>query len=391
LSRSFWRAAALAIIVTTCGTLPVFLVAGVAVQVRADLGLPIGHIGIFSAVYFGASALTSSWAGRLIERTGAPLAMRATTLLAGVALAGIGLAPNEAALVGFLALGGCAGAAGQVASNLYLATETHPSRQGLAFGIKQSAIPAATLLGGLAVPLVALTLGWRWAFAAGTALAWGVAATIRSPGPRRAGFKATPARRPDAPLVALIVMSAGGGLASSAANSLGTFLVDSTVAAGIQEAHAGILAAIGSACGLSTRIGAGWFADRARGGRLLWVSSLLAAGALGYAAMATRDTALLVPATLVCFIGGWGWPGLFNFSIVLRNRGAPAAATGVTQTGVYLGGVLGPLLFGQVAQHISYATAWWMNAAMAAAGSVSIIVGRHLLLASTSPPHEVSA
>lgn len=368
-----------------------FLVAGVAVQIRADLDLPVGHIGIFSAVYFGASALTSSWAGRLAERTGAPLAMRATTLLAGAALAGIGLAPNEVTLVAFLALGGCSGAGGQVASNLYLATKTDPSRQGLAFGIKQSAIPAATLLGGLAVPLVALTLGWRWAFAAGTALAWCVAATIRSPGSGRAAFRATARRRPEAPLVALIVLSAGGGLASSAANSLGTFLVDSTVAAGITEAHAGLIAAGGSAAGLTTRIAAGWFADRATSGRLLWVGGLLAAGAVGYAAMATRNTALLLPATFLCFVGGWGWPGLFNLSVVLRNPGAPAAATGVTQTGVYLGGVLGPLLFGQVAQHMSYAAAWSLNAALAALGSASIVVGRRMFLARTAPSREVSA
>jgi MFS family permease len=381
----------LAVIVTTCGTLPVFLVGGLAVQIRADLGLPVGHIGIFSAVYFGASSAMSSFAGRLTERTGAPFAMRASTLVAGAGLAGIALAPGEAALVAFLALGGLAGAVGQVAANLYLATSTDPSRQGLAFGIKQSAIPAATLLGGLAVPLVALTVGWRWAFAAGTIIACVVAVAIRSPGPRTLARNPLPARKPEAPLVALVVLSAGGGLAASAANSLGAFLVDSTVAAGITEGAAGLMAAVGSAAGLSTRVAAGWFADRATSGRLLWVSLLLTAGALGYAAMATRSTALLLPATLVCFIGGWGWPGLFNYSVVLRNPGAPAAATGVTQTGVYLGGVLGPLAFGQVAQHVSYTAAWSMNAAIATLAAAAIIVARRMLLAGAAPPprHEV--
>lgn len=375
----------LAIIVTTCGTLPVFLVGGLAVQIRADLGLPVGHIGIFSAVYFGASSLMSSFAGRLAERTGAPFAMRASTLVAGAGLAGIALAPSEAALVAFLALGGLAGAVGQVAANLFLTTSTDPSRQGLAFGIKQSAIPAATLLAGLAVPLVALTVGWRWAFAAGTVTACVVAVAIRAPGARTLVRNPLPARRPEAPLVALAVLSAGGGLAASAANSLGTFLVDSTVAAGIAEGNAGLMAAVGSAAGLTTRVVAGWFADRVTSGRLLWVSLLLTAGALGYGAMATRNTAVLLPATLVCFVGGWGWPGLFNFSVVLRNPGAPAAATGVTQTGVYLGGVLGPLAFGQVAQHVSYTAAWLMNAAIAALGAAAIVVARRMLLAGAAP------
>ena len=34
-------------------------------------------------------------------------------------------------------------------------------RQGLAFGIKQSAIPAAVLISGLALPVLAIPLGWR--------------------------------------------------------------------------------------------------------------------------------------------------------------------------------------------------------------------------------------
>jgi MFS family permease len=381
----------LSIIVTTCGALPVFLVGGLAVQIRGDLHLPVGHIGIFSAVYFGASSLMSSFAGRLAERTGAPFAMRASTLVAGAGLAGIALAPSEAALIGFLALGGVAGAVGQVAANLFLTTSTDPSRQGLAFGIKQSAIPAATLLAGLAVPLVALTVGWRWAFAAGTVTACVVAVAIRAPAARTLVRNPLPARKPEAPLVALVVLSAGGGLAASAANSLGTFLVDSTVAAGISEGNAGLMAAVGSVAGLGTRVVAGWFADRVTSGRLLWVSMLLTAGAIGYTAMATRNTAVLLPATLVCFVGGWGWPGLFNFSVVLRNPGAPAAATGVTQTGVYFGGVLGPLAFGQVAQHVSYTAAWSMNATIAALGAAAIVVARRMLLAGTSPPsHKVS-
>ena len=40
-------------------------------------------------------------------------------------------------------------------------------RQGLSFGVKQAAIPVSTLLAGAAVPTVALTLGWRWAFVLG--------------------------------------------------------------------------------------------------------------------------------------------------------------------------------------------------------------------------------
>ena len=88
---------------------------------------------------------------------------------------------------------------GQLASNLTLARSVPASRLGLSFGIKQAAIPIATLLAGAAVPTVALTIGWRWAYLIGAAVALLAAARDparrRRPGPqlghaRRAGHRA---------------------------------------------------------------------------------------------------------------------------------------------------------------------------------------------------------
>lgn len=68
---------------------------------------------------------------------------------------------------------------GQLASNLTLSRYVPAHRLGLSFGIKQAAIPLATLLAGAAVPAVALTLGWRWAYGIGAVLA--LAALLISP------------------------------------------------------------------------------------------------------------------------------------------------------------------------------------------------------------------
>ena len=46
---------------------------------------------------------------------------------------------------------------------------------------------------------------------------------------------------------------------------------------------------------------------------------------------------------------GWSWPGLMNFAVVRLHPQAPAAATSITQTGVYAGGCVGPLGLGAVA------------------------------------------
>ena len=60
------------------------------------------------------------------------------------------------------------------------------------------------------------------------------------------------------------------------------------------------------------------------------------------------------------------------------DTAAPAATTSVTQAGAYLGGVIGPLLFGFVAERGSYTWAWSGYVGFAA-GSLTIVVGRNLL------------
>ena len=117
----------------------------------------------------------------------------------------------------------------------------------------------------------------------------------------------------------------------------------------------------------------------------MWVAGLFLIGSVGFLLQATRQPPLLIPATLLCFAGGWGWPGLFNFMVVIRNREAPAAATGLTQTGVYLGGMSGPLVFGYVAEHVDYSAAWLGAAGAGLLASIAVVFARRMMV-SVKPP-----
>jgi len=77
-------------------------------------------------------------------------------------------------------VGGLARGAGQPASNALIATAVAPGRRGLAYGAKQAAIPAGVLLGGLAVPVFGVTVGWRWAYVAAAVVAVVVAVVLPS-------------------------------------------------------------------------------------------------------------------------------------------------------------------------------------------------------------------
>src|SRR5690606_412358 len=87
---------------------------------------------------------------------------------------------DGALVLGLLAtLGGVCNATAQLGANVFIAQFLPVHRQGIGFAVKQSAMPGASLAAGLSLPAIALTLGWRWAFAAGALLTLGAVLVVR--------------------------------------------------------------------------------------------------------------------------------------------------------------------------------------------------------------------
>ena len=135
----------------------------------------------------------------------------------------------------------------------------------------------------------------------------------------------------------LVLTAVGAALATAGPSALGAYLVASAVDVGIDEGTAGLLAAVSSGLSLAVRVMLGARADRRRDYGLSTVVVLLAAGSVGFALMATDAVAVVRGGSLLAFTLGWGWPGLFNLAVVDSNRETPGSATGVSQTGIYVG------------------------------------------------------
>ncbi|MET8229619.1 MFS transporter [Micromonospora sp. NPDC005298] len=381
------RASAGAVATTVACVLPVFLLGGLAVQMGADVGFTPAGLGVAVAVYFGVSALASVPSGRLVERYGPAVVARCGILLAaGSMLAVAALARSYPVLVGLLALSAAANALGQLASNAALAQHVPARRQGLSFGVKQAAIPVSTLLAGAAVPTIALTAGWRWAFVA----AAGAALTTLPLVPRQQAGSArrTGGGRAGRATGALVVVGAAATLAAAAANALGTFLVDSAAARGLSPGLAGLTLTLGSAVCVVARVGAGWLADRRAGGHIALIAAMLVVGAVGLALLALTGTVPLVAGVVLGFGLGWAWPGLVNFAVVRLHPQAPATATSITQTGVYAGGCLGPLTLGPLAAHAGYPVMWSTAAVSMLLAAALMLVGSRLLTAAGTARNE---
>lgn len=379
------RPVLLGISITTVSTIPVFLTGALAVQIRRDLHLNASQLGLAVAVFFAAASITSISSGRLAQRSGSEVILKVCVLASVIALAGIGLLANSfPVLLVFLALGGVVNGASQPAVNLFLSNVVPISRQGFAFGVKQAAIPVSTFLSGLAVPLIALTIGWHFAYTivapAGLILFFLIPKThkgaLRQSGPSTVKRKIS--------VAPLVVLAIAMGLGSGAANGLGAFLVSSSVNSGWAPGAAGLLVVLGSVTGISSRLLNGILADRRGGKHLMITAWMMGTGGIGYLLLMLGYGWLIIPATMISYGAGWGWNGLFNFAVVWSYPNAAGYATGITQSGAYAGSVMGPLIFGFIVDRSGYRLAWTSAALEVFLAGLAMIMAQKMMIAGSN-------
>ncbi len=381
-----WRAVVPAFIATTAAMIPGFLVAGFAVQIRADIGLTLTSLGVLIGVFFGTAAVVSPAMGRLSERVGWADALRLATILTTISLGGVGwLADSTTLVAAFFVVGGVASSLSQIASNLAVARCVAPSRQGLVFGLRHASVPAAAFLAGIAVPTIALTVGWRWGFRGAVLLAAIAAVSvprreepyiINPPPPADPSASSVPAT----PMRLLVLLAIAVGLGTGGVDTVAAFIVSYSVEVGVGEHTAGLVLAIGSLLGVTARVVAGWLIDRIRHADLTAVAAMIGTGAAGVVLLNLGGHPGFYIGAMLSFAAGWGWAGLFTFSVVKDNPVAPAAASGVTQTGKYIGAALGAPIFGMIADRVSFTAAWWFTTSvlLIAAGLILYVRNQRL-------------
>lgn len=362
------------------GTLPVFLVGALAVQIRDDLDFGPSLQGALASTFFGTVALAALPLGALADRIGWWRSIRVTAVAIGIAMLGVAvLARGWAVLAALLVVAGCAHALGMPSGNLAIVRGVAVSRRGFAFGIRQAAIPMSMLLGGLSVPMIAVRFGWRPVFVLATAVPLGVGLALR-------GLRASPsAGRPTSsdgarppltlPLVLLLGLSTMGAFI---VNTSSAFLVVSAVSAGMDEPNAGYLLMFGSAIALAVRVGAGLAVDRPGTRGYGVIAGLLLVGTAGFLLIATGSRAGLVVGTALAFGAGTGWPGLMHYVITAEHPEHAGGVSGLILATGNVGGFVGPLLFGVVAEQAGYSAGWVLLAVAAVVAVCCVLSGGRL-------------
>lgn len=342
----------------TLGMLPAFLVASLSVVMGPALGFTASLVGTAVGLNFLSAMFVTVRAGHRVQQWGASWGFGAGAFGTGSALVLIAMSPTWVTVLVAMILSGAGTAFLQVAANLRIAEGIPPERLGLAYSVKQSSIPLATLLAGAAVPSVSGVLSWRWIFF-GAALAVVVVWTLQKPARATPRAAREANRSPVERRSALVVLAIGVGFASASATALAAFLVPYLVASGAPKREAGLALSVCSIAAITGRVTAGLARDRWHLDGLMVMVGQVLIGALAIVVMSAAEFlgVVFMIAMIAAFAAGWAWSGVFTDAVVRRMPHAAASATGITQFGVYLGAGAGPVLFGLLVAFAGYSPA----------------------------------
>ncbi|MFJ6696407.1 MFS transporter [Streptomyces sp. NPDC091272] len=362
--------------VTVLTSLPVFLPGAANGLISSEFGWSSVRMGAILAVYWLASL-----SGAFISKRAAlpPVVERTLAVALGATCLGL-LSAAAAPTVGLWlssAVGGFTYGYTQPHTNALLMRRCAPRLRAFAFGLKQAAVPAATLLASMVMPTLAGPAGWRPVFA-GTAVLCGVAAVLFArtvpPGSRpvTAGRDIVPPLRGD---VFLLALSGAGFFGAMVGNGLGGFLVLSLTSRGASLSVAGAVATAGAALNIAVRLIAGWLIGRLP--RATWAAliAMFAAGVAGTVLLAHSSLTLTTVGALLAYGGGWGWAGLLHYAIGLPYPGREQRATAYSQMGVSLGAATGPMACGYLFT-VNAVAAWWALTAAGLAAMCCVAVAR---------------
>ena len=349
--------------------LPVFLVGALSLQMRQDIDITAAQFGLVASVFFLMSAVASLPLGRLTQRWGPIRSLRLAGMMAFSGYLAIGLVVKSwLGLFVWLGVVGCANAIVHPAGNLAIAQGVSTAR-GLAFGVKQAAVPMATLVAGIAVPVAALYVPWRSVFIAvgfGTVISGLFTSTIRAlPADVIQQRVRASGQRGELAMLPLIMVAIGGGFGAAAVNAFSIFFVPAAVSIGWGEISAGRMLFVSSLLAVALRILIGALADRLHSDGIFGIVACTAVGAFTFFTMGfSEQSAFFATVLIVGLAFGWSWQGLFQFTVAIINENQTAVATSIAQSGVWIGGVLGPLSFGAIADRYGFTVSFFIGAAL---------------------------
>jgi len=387
--RDVWFSTAITLAIQALASLVIFTPPVLAPVAGMEVGVAASAVGVATALIYISSTFAALMSGGVIGRFGP---MRVSQLSLILCAGGIALMVSANAWligVGALIIGLGYGPV-TPSSSAILAERVPPNLRAFIFSLKQTGVPIGGAIAGAMIPALMLSLGWKTAALATSAMCIALAILIQpwrravDAGSRAPDTRAKLGLRATMQLVLshrrLREMALASLTYSGMQMCLGSFMVvflHDRVRFGVGSAGAVLAAAM--ITGIVGRIVWGVVADR-------WIKPRMLLGLLGcamsLAAFAVAAVTSSWPLTLVFAVsvvyGGTavGWNGVYLAEVArIAPPGQAAAATGASLAMTYFGVVALPLMFWAIVHFTgSYAVAF------AAVGALTLWRGSLLLI-----------
>jgi predicted MFS family arabinose efflux permease len=374
-TSGFPRASALAsaAVLAVCVGFPL-AVSYAAPELRDVLSVSRGRLGLAVGLFYGVTGVASVAAGVATDRWGARAATAGSMLLVFLGLLVSALHTSFLALVGTSIVAGVGYALGNAGTSTALADVVTPAQRDLAFTIRTAGVPVMLIACSASVPALAHLLGWRAVLvglmvitAAAGLVALRVGGAV-SPTRRREVVRPPVGRLPSGfwwfPMASLLFLTGSNAVMTWPV----LYLVEGLhLSAGVAGALVAVCLLVGTVVLLAVgRWGGSWL-SRLGTSVLVLGTGLCAAGVVVLLLAPELGLVFTVVGLAAAVSGNLLVVTLVQSAVVRVASTAVGRATGVLLTGYYLGALVGPAVFGGLADTAGgYRLAW--------AGSLAALV-----------------
>lgn len=356
---------------------PFFLASVLAAAIIAGTEATERMWGAIVGIFFTVALLSAQLSARVVGLLGADRAVAVGLAVTSTSL--LGVAVSASSWAGLLGLVGCGVGFALVdcGANVTIHDQSPEGGLYLALAVKETGPILASVLAGASVSLL---LGWTsWRAILAGAAAIGVVLAVRWA--RFASIQPRPLQTAPAPMASPqghlapasripIGRPLGAVLAMAGATGLSAHAITGLQRVGVGAVVVGQAVAVGSVIAVLLRLGLGALASTrpASAPRLGGGTAGLAVLGCGLLAWASRPAAIVLGLVLA-MAGAWSWGGIY-FGVMLQGGGdRPEDRSAAAIAGVYLGGVVGPVLVGLVLG-LGTAAPWVAVAGLLSIGSV---------------------
>ena len=367
------------------GCSPAFLYGYLGPDIRADLDLSRGELGLLIGIFYGLTGLGSLLAARFSERLGARRCIVFDQVLVAACLAATVVSGSFLMLALAAGLAGAGYAFGNAGTSMAVAATAPPGRAGQDLTVKTAGVPMMATLLALAGPSAAGAIGWQGvsvALAVLAALTAGAGLFVLPARGVAVAGTSTPGEETTRRLPrGFVLLPVAAFLFIGGSQPLLSWLVLSLTDAGLSATTAGLVSAAGTGTGVVAMVLVARLSDRAGPRRRGLVAAGLAAVAVVGVLLLWSTTGgllvLVVAGAILGLFGNLAGASTIHAVVVDRVPWAVGRATGLMSTGYFLGALVAPWAFGAAADATGGYDASWAGCVAALGGSALCFVAIH--------------